>query len=272
MIAAMNRDIKDDQLDAELILLPGSKITRQGIEAIAEISNFDPYIIQNKLKIKLPQILCPVNSRKIIGTSGDRLKSAGIHFLAVKKNFLALPFNPFVVSSCRFGEKRSRFYNREAEPVEIYNEEKILLIEGNYRTTEAEPVNMPEKDFDFKTDQKKVKTVRSQDQKIYRFIMLYQVMDMNPLIFIDRLMDYTFLEFLKKMTVMANFDCVRHQLETTFSRTADSSMVEHGYVLEQVRRLTEVKTKKLTLKSNQAIITTAISYEKPGNRMSRLMF
>ena len=47
MSVVMNKDM-DDNLDASLLLLSGSEITRQGIEAIAEISTFDPFIIQQE--------------------------------------------------------------------------------------------------------------------------------------------------------------------------------------------------------------------------------
>lgn len=265
------KDFQEEDLDAALVLLPGSELTRAGIYQVAEISHFDPFIVENKLKIKLPHVLCPVNSDKIMGAAGDRLESAGISFLAVKKHMLDLGFSPFAVSCCEFGKKRSRFYNNARDPVEIYNEENVFLIQGCYQTAGAEPAcvtgnPVPEK------GRKKIKTVGLKDLKTFWFVMLYQVMDMNPLIFVDRVMDYTALGPLKKMTVTANFKYLRYQLETTFSRKADPAMLKHGYVLAQDRQLSETKTGKLSLKRNKGAVTTAISNEDAANRMSRLMF
>lgn len=266
------KDFQREASDAALVLLPGSELTRKGIDQVSEISHFDPFIIENKLKIKLPNILCPVNSREIMGAAGDRLESAGIAFLAVKKSLLGLGFSPFTVSFCEFGKKWSRFYNKAHDRVEIYNEENIFLIQGCYQTAGAEPECIKEKYPVPERDCKKIKTVSLQNLNTFWFVMLYQVMDMNPLIFIDRVMDYTVLGSLKKMTVTANFKYLRHQLETTFSRKADPALLKHGYVLEQDRQLSEIKTKKLNLKSKKGAVTTAISNENAANCMSRLMF
>ncbi len=265
------KELQEEDLDAALVLLPGSEITRAGISQIAEISHFDPFFIENKLKIKLPHVLCPVNSGKITGAAGDRLESAGIAFLAIKKSMLGLGFSPFAVSCCEFGKKRSRFYSKAHDPVEIYNDENIFLIQGCYQTAGAEPACVTDNPAPEK-DRKKIKTVRLQDLKTFWFVMLYQTMDMNPLIFIDRVMDYTALGSLKKMTVTANFKYLRHQLETTFCRKADTSMLKYSYALEQEQQLTETKAKKLNLKRNKGAVTTAISNENAANRMSRLMF
>ncbi len=266
----MNDKVHASDLDSLLVLLPGSMITPEGIRCLWNISNFDHFIIQSKLKIKLPQILCPVNSHEIAGTSGDQLESLGINFLAVKKRFLELPFNPFEVLSFRFGKKRSRFYSNHNHPVEIYNQEKILLIEGIYRTTNGKVAHMSVDDVDMK--QKKVKAVYSQDLKAFRFVMLYQVMDPGPLVFIDRSMDYSFLGSAKKMTVTANFDFLKHRLEEKFCRKADQAMLHHGYILEQVQSISEKQTKGFKLKSNKETITTGLSNEIATNRMSRLLF
>ena len=271
MVSDTKSELGEEDLDAALVLLPGSEISRTGISQMAEISHFDPFIIENKLKIKLPHVLCPVNSGKIMGAAGDRLESAGISFMVVKKKMLGLRFSPFAVSFCEFGKKQSRFYNKAHDSIEIYNEENILLIQGCYQTAGAEPACVTDNQEPEK-DRKKIRTVSSQDLKTFWFVMLYQVMDMNPLIFIDRAMDYSALESLKKMTVTANFKYLRNQLETTFSRKSDPAMLKHGYVLEQNKELTEMKTKKLSLRRDAAIVTTAISNENAANRMSRLMF
>ncbi|MBC2715206.1 MAG: hypothetical protein HF978_07855 [Desulfobacteraceae bacterium] len=268
----MNNEVHDSDFDSVLVLLPGSTITPEGIRLLCRISNFDHFIILNKLKIKLPQILCPINSHEIAGSSGDQLDVLRINFLAVKKIFFERPFNPFMVLSCRFGKKRSRFYTSHHHPVEIYNEEKILLIEGDYKTTDEKAAHMFGNDVDFDMGHQKVKAVYSKDLKTYRIVMLYQVMDPEPLVFIDRSIDYSFLESAKKMTVTANFNALKLQLEKTFCRKADQTMLHHGYVLKQVQNISEKKAKGLKLNKKKEIITTAISNEIATNRMSRLLF
>ena len=153
----------------------------------------------------------------------------------------------------------------------MHNDENIFLVQGCYQTAGAEPACVadnpePEKDL------KKIKTVGLQDLKTFWFVMLYQVMDMNPLIFIDQVMDYTALGSLKKMTVAENFQYLRHQLEVTFCRKADTSMLKYSYALEHEQQLTEMKTKRLNLKRNKVAMITAISNEEAVNHMSRLMF
>ncbi len=268
----MNDDAHEPGFDCLLVLLPGSTAAPEGIQLLCRLSGFDHFIIENKLKIKLPHILCPVLSHEIAGSSGDLLETSGINFLVVRKTFLDLQFQPFMVVSCRFGEKKSRFSDSARHFVDIFNEENILLIEGSYQTTDGKVSYMMVDDAGSGEGRKKPKTVFTRDLKICRFVMLYQAMDPNPLVFIDRVMDYSFLESLKKMTVSANFKVLKDALEETFRSPVDQKMLRHGYVLEEVRHVIEQKAKGFKLKSSQETITTAISNEAAANRMSRLMF
>jgi hypothetical protein len=185
----MNDTAHNSDFDSLLVLLPGSVIASEGIGLLSEISKFDDFIIQNKLKMKLPHILCPVNSHAIAGSTGDRLDNLCINFIAVKKNFLAQLFKPFRVTSCGFGQKQSRFFNHHLSLVEIYNEENVLLLEGRYRTTDAIEAHVTEDDVRASLKPQKVKNVNLIDLRIYRFVMLYQVMDPDPLVFIDQCLD-----------------------------------------------------------------------------------
>lgn len=268
----MNDAARNHEFDSLLVLLPGSMINPEGIRFLSEISGFDHFIIQNKLKIKLPHILCPVNSHAIAGPAGDLLENLCINFIAVKKHFFAQPFKPFRVTSCGFGQKQSRFFNRHLSLAEIYNNEKVLLLEGRYKTTDAIEARVTEDDVRVSLKSQKVKNVNSVDVKTYRFVMLYQVMDPDPLVFIDQCLDYSFLGLEKKMTVPANFGVVKNHLEEIFCSTVNPLMLEHEYVLKQVQDLGEKKAKKFTLKSHKEIVTTSISNEAPANQMSRLLF
>jgi hypothetical protein len=156
--------------------------------------------------------------------------------------------------------------------VEIYNQEKILFLEGRYKTTDAIEARVPGDGVPASLKPQKIKNVNSIDLKTYRFVMLYQIMDPDPLIFIDQCLDYSFLGSEKKMTVSANFDVVKNHLEKTFCRTVNPLMLEHEYVLKQVQDLGEKKAKGFTLKSHKEIVTTSISNETAANRMSRLLF
>lgn len=276
MHASVVETIEKNDRDSVLMLLPGSEITEDGTEQLSKMSGFDAFIIHNRLKTALPHLLCPVNSRTIAGESGDLLVSAGIRFLAVRKSFLAVPFHPFVVRHCRFGEKRSQFYDRRHEPVELHNKENVLLLEGCYHTTDGKLTGILDPGIDagpgFELKHRREKAVRLQDLKTCRFIMLYLSMDMNPLIFIDQWMDYTFLGPARKLTVGENLQCLRHRLQETFSRQTDQRMLSHGYALENDRRLAEMKTKKFRLTGGMEMATTEISNESAVNRMSRLIF
>jgi hypothetical protein len=268
----MNDAAHNSDLDSFLVLLPDSTINPEGIRFLSEISGFDDYIIQNKLRIKLPHILCPVNSHAIAGSSGDLLENLCINFIAVKKRFLAQPFKPFPVKFWGFGKKQSRFFNRHLSMVEIYNEEKILLLEGRYRTTDAIEARVPDDDIRALLKPQKEKNVNSTDLRTYRFVMLYQVMDSNPLVFIDQCMDYSFLDSAKKMTVSANFDVVKNHLESIFSSPVNPAMLQHEYVMKQVQDIGEKKAKGFRLKNHRQMITTALSNESAANRMSQLLF
>ena len=268
----MNDAAHISDFDSLLVLLPGSTINPEGIRFLSEISGFDHFIIQNKMKIKLPHILCPVNSHEIAGSTGDLLENLCINFIAVKKKLLAQPFKPFFVKSCGFGQKQSRFFNSQLSLVEVYNEEKILLLEGRYRTTDAIEALLPEEGVPFSLKPQKVKNVNSIDLRIYRFVMLYQVMDPDPLVFIDQCLDYSFLGSEKKMTVSANFDVLKIKLEKMFCSMVDPLMLQHEYVLKQDQDFSEKKTKGFTLKNQKSLITTSISNETAVNRMSRLLF
>ncbi len=268
----MNDAAHNSEFDSLLVLLPGSTINPEGIRFLSEISGFDHFIIQNKLKIKLPHILCPVNSHDIAGSSGDLLENLCINFIAVKKNFLAQPFKPFRVKSWGFGQKQSRFFNSHLSLVEIYNEEKILLLEGRYRTTDAIEARVPEDDVRASLKPQKVKNVNSIDLRTYRFVMLYQVMDPDPLVFVDQCLDYSFLGSEKKMTVSANFDVLKIKLEEIFCTRVNPAMLLHEYVMKQVQDLGEKKAKGFTLKSHKEMVTTSISNEAAANQMSRLLF
>lgn len=268
----MNDAAHNSDFDSLLVLLPGSTINPEGIRFLSEISGFDHFIIQNKMKIKLPHILCPVNSHEIAGSSGDLLENLCINFIAVKKTFLAQPFKPFLVKSCRFDQKQSRFFNSQLSLVEVYNEEKVLLLEGRYRTTDAIEARVPEDDVRASLKPQKVKNVNSIDLRIYRFVMLYQVMDPDPLVFIDQCLDYSFLGSEKEMTVSANFDVLKIKLEKIFCSTVNPLMLQHEYVLKQDQDFSEKKAKGFKLKSQKEMITTSISNEAAANRMSRLLF
>jgi len=268
----MNDAGHNSDFDSLLVLLPGSASSPEAIRLLSEISKFDHFIIQNKLKIKLPHILCPVSSSDVVGSIGDLLESFQINFLAVKKQFLEQPFKPFSVLSCGFGKKRSRFVNNHSSSLEIYNEEKILLLEGRYRTTDAILANMPESDEPASLKPQKVNNVNSMDVRTFRFVMLYLVMDPDPLVFIDQCLDYSFLESEKKMTVPANFDILKIKLEEIFCSTINPALRQHEYVLKQVQDISENKTKGFRLKRKQDTVTTAISNKAAANRMSRLLF
>jgi len=268
----MNDDIHGSDFDSLLVLLPGSAKTPEGVRLLCEISKSDDFFIQNKLKMKLPHILCPVYSSDIDGSIGDLLEFFHINFLAAKKNFLERPFKPFPVLSCGFGKKQSRFVNNHSSSVEIYNEEEILLLEGRYRATDLKVANMPESDVSASLKPQKVKNVNSMDVRIFRFVMLYLVMDPDPLVFIDQSLDYSFLESAKKMTVPANFDDLKIKLEEMFGCAINSEMRQHEYVLKQAQDISENKTKGFKLKRKQDTVTTAISNEAAANRMSRLLF
>ena len=133
--------------------------------------------------MKLPHILCPACSSDAAGSIGDLLESLRINFLAVKKIFFARPFKLFPVQSCGFGKKQSRFFSHQSSLVEIYNEEKILLLEGRYRTSDLNVGNISGGNALSAVKQKRVKSVHSMDVRTYRFVMLYQVMDPGPLVF-----------------------------------------------------------------------------------------
>ncbi len=268
----MDDDAHNADFDSLLVLLPGSTINPEGIRFLSEISGFDHFIIQNKLKIKLPHILCPVNSHAIAGSSGDLLENLCINFIAVKKHFLAQPFKPFQVTSWGFGQKKSRFFNSHSSLVEVYNEEKILLLEGRYKTTDAIEAREPEDDVRALLKPQKVKNVNSIDLRIYRFVMLYQVMDPDPLVFIDQCLDYSFLGSEKKMTVSANFDVLKIHLEEIFCSRVNPAMLQHEYVMKQVQDLGKNKAKGFTLKRHKELVTASISNETAANRMSRLLF
>jgi hypothetical protein len=272
VLVDMNDDVHNSDFDSLLVLLPGSTINPEGIRFLSEISGFDHFFIQNKLKIKLPHILCPVSSHEITGSSGDLLENLCINYLAVKKTFYALPFNPVRVFSCLFETNRSRFYSSHHDPVDIYNKENILLIEGSYKTTDETMSYLPGNELNSGAGQKKSKAVNSNDLKTYRFIMLYQVMDPGPLVFIDRFMDYSFMGSAKKTTVTDNFNVMKALLEKTFCCKTDQALLLNGFLFEHGQQLSEQKTKRFRLKGGKEMITTAISNEAASNHVSRLLF
>ena len=109
----MNAGAYGSAFDSVLVLLPGSENSKKGIALLSDLSAFDAYMIQVKLKSKLPQILCSCVSDEIRQDVGNRLEAAGINFLAIKKELLETVFTPFLVAHCNFNEILTTFSNND---------------------------------------------------------------------------------------------------------------------------------------------------------------
>jgi len=267
--------------DSVFILLPGSEITSEGIELLEALSTFDPYMLRSKLKIQVPQLLFSYQSEAILGPTGDALEASGIRYLAVKRRFFEQPFQPFFANGCRFHEKSCQFYSLKNSIdgadsdaiIDIINDQQVLLLEGLYLTTGDEIFPLPTANgFAVSGKRKPEKSVYSKDVKHFRIIMLYRIMNPDPIVFIDRNLNYEFLGSDKEMTVTVNFDKFKAVLGQKFNQTIDQSMLQNAFMIEQDQQIAEKKTSSLKIKQRSQHSVSRTSNKDATDRMSRLIF
>jgi len=131
---AMGANETDRPSDSLLVIFPGSTESEEAVALLSDIGIYDPYMVRNRLRTRLPSVFGPCKRDEVAGPVGDRLASSGVKFMAVARDFLDAPFGGFDVVRCRFGAETIRLWDGDAKERTLFSKEGLLVVEAVYDT------------------------------------------------------------------------------------------------------------------------------------------
>ena len=262
----MGANETDRPSDSLLVIFPGSTESEEAVALLSDIGIYDPYMVRNRLRTRLPSVFGPCKRDEVAGPVGDRLASSGVKFMAVARDFLDTPLGGFDVVRCRFGTESTQLWDADEKERTLFTKERLLVVEAVYDTKKQRRRDWRGKrsrDLErFSAGLPETAFAPPSGERTGVLFLLRTGTDVAR--FVAEKVDFSFLGEERSLTVSENFHRLRALLEERFGPVC-RDMVNFGIGIETLSEESPEQNsnrkgqpRQLQVRSNVASVHTMV--------------